>query len=176
MAVELDATPGASTANSFVTEEVATEYLTNQRLDATEWASATVDNRKRALIWASRLLDSAFIWPGAVSYLEQSLGWPRLGLVDAEGREIVYDTVPSKIIKATADLALELLRRNPLKLPELLGLGLRSASVGPLNVTLDNAAVLDQIPNFIVVDLEGWGELRGKVNKGGMRLLNVRRT
>ena len=61
----LIATPGANDANSFLTEAEASVLL-DERLDTDAWTSASVEDRERALIWSTRLLNNSFEWAGRI--------------------------------------------------------------------------------------------------------------
>ena len=64
---------------------------------------------------------------------------------------IKYDEIPYRVEWATAELALELLKRDRSAEPGLLGLGFREAKVGSLMVKVDasSSGIPDLIPNSI---------------------------
>jgi hypothetical protein len=81
MAVVIVATPGAVNANSYLTLAEAQAIVDGMVLDAdvTAWATATTDNKNRALYSAVQRLDrERFL--GARATDTQSLQWPRTGV------------------------------------------------------------------------------------------------
>lgn len=63
----------------------------------------------QALIAATQIIDQ-FDFIGRAASATQPLQWPRLGAIDRNGQSIPADTIPTGIKKATAELALILLR------------------------------------------------------------------
>jgi hypothetical protein len=81
MAIVIVATPGAANANSYLTLAEAQAIIDGMVLDAdvTAWATATTDNKNRALYSAVQRLDrERFL--GARATDTQSLQWPRTGV------------------------------------------------------------------------------------------------
>jgi len=81
MAVAIDATPGGANANSYLTLNDAQAIIDGfvQDADVTAWASATTDQKNRALFTATQRLDrERFL--GARSTDTQALQWPRTGV------------------------------------------------------------------------------------------------
>ncbi|MHB1065600.1 MAG: DnaT-like ssDNA-binding protein [Georgenia sp.] len=107
MAVTLDATVGGEAANSYVAYADAVAYL-GARLNATAWEDAGATDRTKALVTATRLLDS-FTYKGVKSDTAQALKWPREGTVDDDGEEYASDAIPSPVADATCIVALALL-------------------------------------------------------------------
>lgn len=81
MPISLDATVGGANANSYLTL-VAAEAIVDglvQDADVTAWASATTDQKNRALYTATQRLDrERFL--GARATDTQALQWPRTGV------------------------------------------------------------------------------------------------
>ena len=81
MAVVIVATPGAADANSYLTLAAAQLIIDGfvQDADVTAWASATTDQKNRALFTATQRLDrERFL--GARATDTQALQWPRTGV------------------------------------------------------------------------------------------------
>ena len=81
MAVTIDATVGGANANSYLTLAAAQAIVDGfiQDDDVIAWASATTDQKNRALFTATQRLDrERFL--GARSTDTQSLQWPRTGV------------------------------------------------------------------------------------------------
>ena len=81
MAIAIVATPGAADANSYLTLAAAQAIIDGfvQDADVTAWASATTDQKNRALFSATQRLDrERFL--GARATDTQALQWPRTGV------------------------------------------------------------------------------------------------
>jgi hypothetical protein len=81
MAITIVATPGAANANSYLTLAEAQAIIDGfvQDADVTAWASATTDQKNRALFSATQRLDrERFL--GARATDTQALQWPRTGV------------------------------------------------------------------------------------------------
>jgi len=81
MAVTIDATVGGENANSYLTLEAAEAIIGGfvQDDDVVAWASATTDQKNRALVSATQRLDrERFL--GARATDTQALQWPRTGV------------------------------------------------------------------------------------------------
>ncbi len=81
MAIAINATIGGSSANSYLTLADAQLIVDGfvQDADITAWATATTDQKNRALFTATQRLDrERFI--GARSTDTQALQWPRTGV------------------------------------------------------------------------------------------------
>lgn len=81
MAITIVATPGAADANSYLTLAAAQAIVDGfvQDDDVTAWASATTDQKNRALFTATQRLDrERFL--GARTTDTQALQWPRTGV------------------------------------------------------------------------------------------------
>jgi len=157
MAVILIATAKAANANAYVDETEAGLYLSDNRLYETKWAAAVSDDRKSALIWATKLLDLAFDWNGLKRTSEQALRWPRSSVYDLDGQFYDSETIPSPLKHATAELALSLLRDDRTADPSLLGRGIASVTVGPISVEASAEQVMSLIPDYIVLLLRALG-------------------
>jgi hypothetical protein len=127
----------------------------------------TPGEKERACLWATRMLDEHMEWFGSRRTREQALRFPRSGITDADGEFLDYDTIPLLLQRATAELALVFLQRNLFAQPDLLGLGISDATVGPLSVKIDSSQQEAVIPDNILAMLRPLGLLRGSSTKGG---------
>jgi hypothetical protein len=81
MAITIDATVGGASANSYLTLAAAQDLIDGmvENDDVTAWASATTDQKNRALYSATQRLDrERFL--GARATDTQALQWPRTGV------------------------------------------------------------------------------------------------
>lgn len=81
MPIAIVATPGAADANSYLTLAAAQAIIDGfvQDADVTAWASATTDQKNRALFTATQRLDRER-YLGARATDTQALQWPRTGV------------------------------------------------------------------------------------------------
>lgn len=93
--------------NVYVVVADADDYL-GASLYATDWTGATTDNKSRALVMATRLIDRQ-VWDGSQTDSDNEQDWPRSGLTDDNGNTIDSATIPQFVKDATAELALSLL-------------------------------------------------------------------
>lgn len=115
-------TPGGGNSNSFVSLEDYKEFLANriplpsygEDLTGQEFQAAVSNGSLDAilelvLIYGARYLGLLINWNGTITYLAQSLAFPRLGLKDKEGRDVDSESNPSEIKLAQMELATLLL-------------------------------------------------------------------
>lgn len=103
----VDATVGGASANSYALVADADTYF-DERLHATAWTGATADDKARALIWATRMLDD-LDWLGSAAATTQALRWPRTGVYDRENDLISSSVIPDDIKEALYEQALQLI-------------------------------------------------------------------
>jgi hypothetical protein len=106
-----DPTPGAATANSYVSSSEADDYF-DERLGSSAWKNATDTDKESALMLATALLDSNFVWTGQATTEEQALGWYRTGMLTRNGFPIDDTLIPRELKVATLELALHILANN----------------------------------------------------------------
>jgi hypothetical protein len=112
------ATSGSATANSFVSEDDAEEYM-DARLNASAYVDADADDQARALIEATRELN-VLLYSGSRTDATQKLAWPRVyainpdlpdpGYVATDTNTFDDDEIPQRVKDATCELALEFLK------------------------------------------------------------------
>ena len=101
----LNATLGASDANSYVTRAEADAYFLD-RMHSSAWAALADDESKDVfLISASRMLDWYINWKGDKASVAQSMQWPRDGAIRPDGTEIDDDVLPSEVKMAVYEQA-----------------------------------------------------------------------
>lgn len=91
--------------DSFTSVADADTYWT-EHAGGTNWAGATPTQKEQALREASQYIDKRYSWrgthPGTVSQL---LSWPRIDVIDDQGRLRSASAVPEEVKDATAWLA-----------------------------------------------------------------------
>lgn len=179
----INATAGAASANSYITETDATQYFTD-RLYADAWNAASSDERKAALLWATRVLDSRVDWHGVRATAAQSLDWPRAYVKDMDAALIPPSDpnypgytyldgtiVPAAIKHAQCELALALLGGDITLDPGTQGF--TSIAVGPISLGVDKNDKPQSLPRAVRELLVGFGEPR---NEKSSRVVKLRRT
>jgi len=114
MAVTLDADPSSPTFNCYSTLAEAIDYQFT-RLHIEDWANSAASEKQKALMWATRQLDT-LSWKGVRAKEGQNLAFPRKDLSYTEYSNgyaqkitISETEVPEFLKQATAELALTLL-------------------------------------------------------------------
>lgn len=109
MAITIIATPGASDANSYLTIAEGDTFA-EERLGTLTWTSSTEENKKKALVQATRYMDTLeFI--GEKASTTQALLWPRDNAKCGD-KDYADTIIPPEVQEATFDLA-EGLLNNP---------------------------------------------------------------
>ena len=165
MAITIDATVGGASANSYLTLADAQALIDGmvENDDVTAWASATEDQKNRALYSATQRLDrERFL--GARATDTQALQWPRTGVRKPDTYINTYATgfpfrittdyftdteIPDQVKQAQVVLAVYLNNNKD-------GMGLsgledyKSVSIGSLSVTTAGASSMatgaDRVP------------------------------
>ena len=172
MAVTIDATAGGANANSYLTLTDAQAIVDGlvEDADVTAWASATTDQKNRALYTATQRLDrERFI--GARATDTQALQWPRTGVRKPDtyvnnyatgfpfriSEDYFTDTeIPDQVKRAQVVLAVYLNNNKD-------GIGLsgledfKNVQIGSLNVTPDKTGAVgaDRVPPLLERYLTG---------------------
>ena len=172
MAVTIDATAGDASANSYITLSDAQAIVDGmvEDADVTAWASATDDQKNRALYTATQRLDrERFI--GAKATNTQALQWPRTGVRRPDTYVNTYSVgfpfrisedyfseteIPDQVKRAQVVLAVYLNNNKD-------GIGLsgledfKSVQLGSLNVTPDKTGAVgaDRVPPLLERYLTG---------------------
>ena len=172
MAVSIDATAGGASANSYLTLSDAQAIVDGmvEDADVTAWASATTDQKNRALYTATQRLDrERFL--GAKATDTQALQWPRTGVRKPDTYVNTYATgfpfrisedyftdteIPDQVKRAQVVLAVYLNNNKD-------GIGLsgledfKNVQIGSLNVTPDKTGAVgaDRVPPLLERYLTG---------------------
>jgi hypothetical protein len=160
MALVLDSTPGGSLANSYASLAEAESYHLSHAYP-TVWEDANDDERNRALVMATRLLDTLIEWDGWVATPTQALLWPRAGLVYPNRHPILATVIPEQLKWATAEFARQLLSSDRTADSDAAAQGLTSVQAGPVTLTFNRAqATAEVIPDAVFYMVAIWGTLR----------------
>jgi len=119
---------GKVDANSYATVAECDAYCESNLW--TTWAMHTVEQREKALVLATRVVDAMYQFNGRKVKGEQALQWPRTRCPDPDAagwsstltwsggdRYVREDAVPVGVVQATCEMAKELLVTNRLADP-----------------------------------------------------------
>lgn len=164
----LNATVGASDANSYVTKAEADLYF-QDRLHSEDWEDT--ENPDSALVTASRMLDWYVRWKGWRSSSTQSMLWPRTEVLRRDGTSVDADIIPSEVKIAAFELAYSSLDESRTAEDPLAGI--EQIKAGSLMIKADNgdrdSTALDTIPEHI------WKILSDLYSGGGMAVVRLSR-
>jgi hypothetical protein len=112
---------GKVDANSYASAADGDAYFEGH-LYATAWTAASAPNKEKALVFATRMIDSQFQFNGWRAHNQQALQWPRERCPDPDkglitisvlvpflGTFVEPDLVPKAVVDATCEMARELL-------------------------------------------------------------------
>lgn len=145
--VTIIAVKGYYRSNSYVTLAEANAYFV-ARLDCEQWTDSSDDDKRRALIMATRAID-ALIFKYTRETTTQSLAFPRVGAPTHE-RHIMYASngvttiIPTDIKNAVYEQALQILTSGAGggggDLAELRKQGVKTQSIGDVTVQFSEGA------------------------------------
>lgn len=92
--------------NTYGTMAEAATYIAN-RLHAEAWTGKTENQREYALVLAARHIDYSYEFLGSPTDSDQSMSWPRTGVLNRQGREYANDEIPVEVRDAQFELALQ---------------------------------------------------------------------
>jgi hypothetical protein len=127
---------GLANATTYASLKEADDYH-ERRFYADVWKKAQPEEKKAALVWATKWLDLHANWLGDPSSTGQALRWPRTGVPSIDGNTTIAGNVlPGDVTDATAELARLHLEKDISKMMEeqnttSKSTGGRSKSYGP---------------------------------------------
>ena len=168
----LVATAKSSTANSYCTLAEADQYQDDRPAVSTTWADASENNKIRALLWATQLMESLFNWNGYATTTTQALGWPRQGLLERIDVVLDSDTVPSEVKDAQSEYARQLLVTNLAQDNDIEAQSISSIKAGSVALVFDSSAAYNKVvPDAVYLQIpQDWfSSVRGRLT--GTRIL-----
>lgn len=185
MACTILDTPKGADSNAYTSIAEANAYHDTHPYSAV-WDDAGDDEKCRAIVTATRLLDIWFEWQGTVTTLSQRLGWPRTGVLRpniSEGAtgsidnpwhepfavQLDPDVVPDLIKEATAEQARQLLSTDLTANSDIETQGLKSLKAGPVALEF-GSVVAKPIPDAVMVMCSWLGTPRNKTGTGAVHL------
>jgi hypothetical protein len=166
MALVVVATPGASDANSYLTRAEADTYF-ESRLHTDDWNDASTATKDKAIVMATRLLDSMYDWVQFPTDQTQALQWPRVGVVDFNELEYIEDNViPDRLKWATAELAMLLIAEDRTLDYDVESKGVSSFSAGPVSFSFKSGVYSKIIPDSVYHLIpDFWGKVRSRYKR-----------
>jgi hypothetical protein len=161
----LVATAKSTTANSFCTLAEADQYQDNRPAVSTTWGDASENNKIRALLWATKLMEALFAWTGYATTTTQSLGWPRTGLLDRIDVVLDSDTVPAEVKNAQAEYARQLLVANRGQDNEIEAQGISSIKAGSVALEFTSSQYNKVVPDvvYLMIPPDWFSSVRGRI-------------
>ena len=144
----LDPTPGASTANSFLSLSRA-EELAAGRLYTDVWDAASDPLKERALIMATSILRRECFLGTRVNGTTQALPFPRANLTTPDGFLLPSDTIPLEIELATFELALMLLSSDVTQESSAAVQGITKIKAGSVEIGFRNDIEAKGLPDNV---------------------------
>ncbi len=166
MAATLDATIGGLTANSYASVADADVYHETHPY-ADTWEGADDDEKVRALITATRLLDLYVEWFGIAASYTQALGWPRYSAYGLNGYVMSNLLIPDAIVNATAEFSRQLLAGDRTADPEFNPLKRLKAGPVELEWKGEEPTAAEVIPDIVLAMIGPFGTLRRSRNSAG---------
>jgi hypothetical protein len=162
----LVATAKSTTANSYCTLAEADQYQDDRPAVSTTWADASENNKIRALLWATQLMESLFDWNGYASTTTQALGWPRQGLLERIDVVLDSDTVPQEVKDAQSEYARQLLVTNRAQDNDLESQSISSIKAGSVALVFDSSAAYNKVvPDavYLLIPQDWFSSVRGRL-------------
>ncbi|MGH9339530.1 MAG: DnaT-like ssDNA-binding protein [Acidobacteriota bacterium] len=161
MACSIDAAVGGANANSYSTVAESDAYH-ETHLYSADWTGATADQKCRALVSATRMLDLYIQWKGDPADEVQALAWPRTGLLDTNGNEIAGTELPQLLRDITAELARKLIISDLTAGSQAETEGLAGLKAGEIELEWDHPRA-KPIPDSVFFMIpNSWGSLRSR--------------
>ena len=163
---------GSVTANSYATRAEADAYA-GDRLHSAAWTAAAADDKDRALLWATKILDTRVKWAGIISDYRQALAWPRSDVSSLNSGQYFLSTeIPPFVKQAQIELAIALLTEDRTLDPG--SAGISSLSVpGAVSLTFDKTGQPPVLPQQVRDLIAPYGSFD---SGGSMRVLPIART
>ena len=177
MTITLTTDVGGVSSNSYISESDATTYVNERVLDRSLrdfWARALSDDRARALIKATQLLDTMVRWAGYKTTAEQALEWPRSGMYDTSLYAISDTVIPDAITSAQTEIAVWLLSKSGVNPTNTEG-QFSAIKIGPITVDYADSklgASQEYLPPIVQSRINGFGIIMPP-SSGGIRMVPI---
>jgi hypothetical protein len=143
-------TVGASDANAYVTLAVANQYHLDRSPASADWTDATDDVKNKAILFATKLLDSLVEWSGRVIDDTQALLWPRTGMIKRSGYYVDSDVIPTELQEATAEYAAQLISGDRAADSDVETQGITALKAGPVMLQFKDSVAAKAVPDAVI--------------------------
>ena len=169
MSLIVETGSGSTTAESYISVAEADTYHAANGAPAS-WTAASTADKESALRQATAYLDDryAYQWRGTRAHEEQALRWPRTAVYDDDGFYVSSSSIPERLGRAVAVVALALIDGTELYANQTNGGEVveKSVTVGSIAITKVFAGSQSSQPTFP----EARALLAGLIDPPGARL------
>ena len=161
----LVATVGGTTSNTYATQAEGDQFDDNRPASSgNDWSGASSDVKDEALLWSCILLDSLFVWTGAVVDYDQVLLWPRQAMYYRSGEGVLTTVVPTELKNAQCEFARLLIAEDRMADLAAETKGLKSLKAGPVALEWRENARSVPVPDAVALLIPGdwYSEIRGR--------------
>jgi hypothetical protein len=166
MACSVNAIPMHEEANAYADIAFADAYFETHPYP-TPWVDVGDDEKCRALVHGARMMDTWYEWDGDVSSADQSMLWPRDGVIGPNGYEENSEEVPVRIKQGNCEMANSLLAGNRAADSDVEAQGLSSLSVGNVALEFKGSVTAKPIPDAVANLVSCYGTQRSKYGAAG---------
>ncbi len=156
----LETGTGLTNSNAYCDADFAEEYHEDERLHVSDWTGADDDDKDKALIWATNILDTRINWSGYKKSTTQALRWPRYSVLDLDGHTLSSSEIPVWLKQATAELARYLIASD--RYAESDTRGIKKMKVGSLAMEMDKYDRASVMPQAVLDLCAPYGTLAFK--------------
>lgn len=160
MTLVLETGSGVTGANSYVDVTYADSYFSGHPFYADAWAEVAETFEKENLLkYASRQLDTMFVWVGDRFSTTQGLDWPRNNAYDYYGVLIPYNSVPERIKQATCEMAYWATKGDQTVLTDSETQGITKLKVDVIELDFSSSTIRRTVvPTAVQSLLRGYGQ------------------
>jgi hypothetical protein len=150
MPTAVNATAGDAGQNSYITTAEVDTYFDDRPSSGTTWSGADEDDKIRAVLYATKLMDALFVWTGNASDPGgQGLLWPRVGMWYRSGESVPSDIIPDELKDALAEYCREVLAGDRTADNPIETLGLKKLRAGPVALEWDEDTSAKVVPDVV---------------------------
>lgn len=168
---------GLANANAYAAVGDGDAYF-DGHLYASAWTTATADNKAKALVMATRVIDASYEFNGSKTTVTQALEWPRYKCPDRDNVDsaggsnfLASNSVPKAVSDATCEMARELLLVDRTGAPPGEGLTTVASGTG-VSTTYSKTDTRPMISHLAQAMLSKFGSL-GVGGNGPVRLVRA---
>jgi hypothetical protein len=155
MPTALNTIAGDPNQNAYVSLVDANTYHDDRPAVGTTWADADDDAKTRAILFATKLLDSLVEWTGYATTETQGLLWPRSGMVYRNDFSVPSDIIPTELAEATAEYARQLMVSDRAGDSAVETQGITKLKAGPVELNFKDSVAAKAVPDAVVYLLPG---------------------